>query len=310
MTRSIKKLLTTAAALSLTLPMMACASNDMPGTMTAADTVAAPIAPASGSPGLWKLADADTTIYMFGTVHLLRSETEWMTDPVRAAIASADQMVTEVDMASAQQEMQAAMPLAMLESGTLRELMSDENRAEFEAALTGLGLPVNAFDQFEPWFAALTLQSLPLMKEGFNPEAGVEAVVLENGGEGPERLALETMTEQFGFFDGLPLETQLAFLDMTAEQADEIVPMIDRIVEEWRVGDTDDLAMLVSEGMGERAVYDALLTRRNANWAEWIDGRMDQPGTVFIAVGAAHLAGDDSVQAMLAQRGITVERVQ
>jgi uncharacterized protein YbaP (TraB family) len=95
-----------------------------------------------------------------------------------------------------------------------------------------------------------------------------------------------------------------------AEGMDEVKPMLDRMVAEWAEGDADELAAIMNEGMTDPAVAEALLYSRNANWAEWIDTRLDTPGTVFIAVGAGHLAGAKSVQDYLTEKSITVTRVK
>ena len=304
MTRSIKKLLASAATLSLAIPAAACATAQEP----AAPVTAAPAATAG--PALWKVSDEDTTIYLFGTVHALKPDLQWLNPAIENAIGSADEIVTEVDMATAAQATQAAMGSAMLQGTTLRALMTDENRAEYEAALATLGVPAGTFDQFEPWFAAVTLQMLPLMKAGYDPNMGVEKVLVDAADPAVKRTALETIPQQLGFFDGLPQETQLAYLDQSAEGIAELEPMLEQMVAEWVEGDAEGLAALVQEGFSDKTMYDVLLTQRNDRWADWIVDRMAQPGTVFIAVGAGHLAGDTSVQALLSQRGVTSHRVQ
>jgi uncharacterized protein YbaP (TraB family) len=77
----------------------------------------------------------------------------------------------------------------------------------------------------------------------------------------------------------------------------------------WGAAETESLAQLMNEGMTSRTLYDALLTKRNANWAKWISAKMDKPGVTFIAVGAGHLAGPTSVQALLPAYGFTATRV-
>jgi hypothetical protein len=125
-----------------------------------------------------------------------------------------------------------------------------------------------------------------------------------------EKGALETAEFQLGIFDGMPQDAQIAFLMEAAGSMDETKPMLDRMVAEWAEGDPEALAAVMNEGMEDPAVADALLYSRNRNWAEWIDTRLDKPGTVFIAVGAGHLAGAKSVQDYLAQKGIKVSRVK
>lgn len=261
-------------------------------------------------PGLWSVSDEDTTIYLFGTVHVLRPDVDWYKPYVAEALAASDEVVTEIDMDEAAAAAMSMVQAATLPSGTtLRSLMTDENRAEYEAALTTLGLPVGSFDQFEPWFAAVNLQILPLVMAGYDPMAGVDQLVLDRAPEGATRAALETVEFQIGLFDQLPQESQLAMLDQTAENLDQAVALIDGMVGEWMAGDADDLAALMNQGLADPAVYDALLTKRNVNWAKWIEQRLDRPGTVFIAVGAGHLAGADSVQAQLESLGLKAQRL-
>jgi len=137
----------------------------------------------------------------------------------------------------------------------------------------------------------------------------VEKVLLSKVGDKP-RGALETAEFQLGIFDGMAQDAQVTFMMEAATEMDKAKPMLDRMVAEWAKGDADQLAAVMNEGMDDPKVAEALLYSRNANWAEWIDTRLDQPGTVFIAVGAGHLAGAKSVQDVLAQKGIEVTRVK
>jgi len=153
------------------------------------------------------------------------------------------------------------------------------------------------------------LSLLPLMQQGYSPDSGVEKVLLAKAGTKPQG-ALETAQFQLGIFNDMSTEAQVAFMMDAVEGMDEVKPMLDRMVAEWAEGDADELAKIMNNGMSDPAVADALLYSRNANWAEWIDTRLDEPGSVFIAVGAGHLAGAKSVQDYLAQKGITVTRVK
>lgn len=263
-------------------------------------------------PALWKIADADTTIYMFGTVHILPKDKQWMTPAIQQALTGSQSMVTEIlssEMADPAMQ-QKMMARGMLPQGqTLRGLLNAEQRATYEGALQKLGVPAAAFDQFKPWMAAMTLSILPLMKEGYNPEAGVEKVLETAAGAQVKREALETVDFQIGVFDGMPQDAQIAYLIETAEQAENIKPMIDRMVAAWAAGNKDQLADIMNEGLqGNELLADRLLYARNRNWADWIDTRLDQPGTVFMAVGAGHLAGENSVQDYLTERKVVRAR--
>lgn len=269
-------------------------------------------APAPKGPALWKVADADTTIYLFGTVHVLPKEVEWYDATIAKALEGSDILVTEIamDPESEKAMQQLVGQKGLLPAGTtLRSLLNAEQTTQYTAALAKLGAPAEAFDPLKPWLAGLTFSLAPLMQSGYDPNSGVEKVLLAKVADKPKG-ALETAEFQLGIFDGMPQEAQVAFMMEAATNMDKTKPMLDRMVAEWVKGDADALAAVMNEGMDDPKVAEALLYNRNANWAEWIDARLDQPGTVFIAVGAGHLAGAKSVQDVLASKGITVSRVK
>lgn len=271
----------------------------------------AEIAEAKG-PALWKVADDDTTIYLFGTVHALPKDVEWYGEDISNALAEADTLVTEIRMdPQSEAKMQAvAMEKSALPEGTtLRSLLDADQTAAYEAAMAKLGVPAPAFDGFEPWMAGLTLTMLPLLKQGYSPDSGVEKVLMGKVADKPMD-ALETPEFQIGIFDGLPQQKQIEFLMEAVEGIDDAKAMLDEMVAEWIKGDADALAQLMNEGLSDAEIAKALLYDRNANWTQWIVERMETPGTIFIAVGAGHLAGEKSVQDMLSKRDIEVERVQ
>ncbi len=306
---------------------------------------AEPAAAAPKGPALWKVADADTTIYLFGTVHVLPKDVEWYDATIATALEGSDILVTEIPMdpASEAAMQQMAMQKAALPAGTtLRSLLTEEQKTQYSAALNQLGGKIEAaqlaqvpaearaqyeaakaqglvpnpgemlgtqFDGMKPWMVGLTMSILPLTFEGYDPNSGVEKILLGKAGD-KQTGALETAEFQLGIFDGMPQDAQITFMMEAANGLDETKPMLDRMVAEWVEGDPDALAAVMNEGMADPKVADALLYARNRNWAEWIDTRLDQPGTVFIAVGAGHLAGAKSVQDYLAQKGIKVSRVK
>src|SRR5688572_8331112 len=296
MPMKLKRLISTAAAASLGLGSVAAQAE-------------APPAGAVPGPALWRVTDADTTIYLFGTVHALPQGKEWFDGRIERAFAAADEMITEVDVRDQSASAAAMQSAGLLPEGTsLRDMMAPDNRQQFEAALVGLGLPVEALDRMEPWLASLTMSLLPLLRQGYRTDSGVEIALSARAGE-KRRGALETVAQQIDLFDGMPMEAQLTFLDKTVEAMPEAKLSLDAMVAEWIEGDADALAALLNAELDDPVLYERLLTQRNANWAQWIEARLQQPGTVFVAVGAGHLAGADSVQRKLKRRGLKVERV-
>tara|TARA_B100000678_G_C18211284_1_gene503445 strand:+ start:361 stop:1422 length:1062 start_codon:yes stop_codon:yes gene_type:complete len=269
----------------------------------------------SGSPALWTLSDEDTTIHLFGTVHLMRPDVEWRTDEFSEKFDAADLIVLELDMES--EEGQKAVARDFMSRGfygdgrTLSGQLSEEDRTALEDAIAPLNLPLAALDPMEPWMAAVNLSVLQLQADGFDPNAGIEQVLIADAREdGKEFAFLETAGDQGAIFDNLPEDTQKTYLYETAIMLDETSRMLDQVIEEWSDGDVEGLGVLVAnpETEGGDGVYDALFVNRNAKWVPQIEDLLDEhEGTVFVAVGAGHLAGPDSVINMLRDKGYDIE---
>jgi uncharacterized protein YbaP (TraB family) len=284
---------------------------EAPASATALDPVKAAPAAKDVDPALWVIKDEDTTIYLFGSIHVLKPGLGWFDDGVKTAFDASDQLVLEmVEPPSA--EVQAMFgQLAMDQKGkALRSKMNDADRAVYEAATGKLGIPAAAFDPFEPWAAAMTLSLLAMQKSGFDPNSGVEKQLTAAANITKKPIAgLETMEFQLGVFDTLAEAEQIQFLVETAKDIDDAGATMDKMVDLWAAPDPEKLGALMNEEMTSRVLYDALLTKRNANWAKWISARMAKPGVTFIAVGAGHLAGPTSVQALLPAYGLNATRV-
>lgn len=263
-------------------------------------------------PALWKVADEDTTIYLFGTVHALPAGIPWYRGEIATAFEESKELVTEIiddDQAAVQK---AVLATAILPQGqTLRGMMTPEDKVKYEAGLAHVGMPPAAFDGVEPWFAGITLAVAPLEKEGLLPENGVESALnARSKALGQQHGALETAEYQLGLFDSLPLDVQKRFLMEVVESLPTVTADLGKMIEAWKDGDVDQVGKLLHEQDSDPAVLDVILYKRNAAWADWIRNRLDRPGSVFVAVGAGHLAGPQSVQDKLAEMGISATRVQ
>lgn len=269
-------------------------------------------ADSAADPALWVLRDADTTIYLFGTVHVLKPGLSWFDDGVKTAFDASDTLVLELVMPPDAEMQKIVADLGMHPPGKpLPDELPPVEAAKMRAALPEYGLAPDALDNADPWLAATMLSVLPLRQLGYDDKQGAE-LVLTNAAKaaGKKIEGLETARQQLGYFDALPLPAQRKLLVETIEDLPKAGSKIDQAVTAWRKGDADGLARLVNADMASAPeVTEALLVRRNRNWADWISRRMQQPGTVFVAVGAGHLAGNASVQTELARRGFKVERV-
>ena len=271
---------------------------------------AKPATPPPARPALWKVADADTTIYLFGTIHALPKGVNWFNGEVARAFNRSQELVTEI--AGAGDLKDKTLSIAMLPEGqTLRSLLAQREREAFETALANLDMPAPAFDRFEPWYAAIALSTMPLLKAGYGTEHGVEAA-LDARAKALRRphLGLETAEFQLNLFDSLPPDVQKRYLNEIVEHMPTIRQELVAIVDTWKRGDAAKLAELMNAAEDNPVLVATLITNRNRAWAEWVKTRMDKPGVVFLAVGAGHLAGAGSLQDQLRTLGFTAARVQ
>jgi uncharacterized protein YbaP (TraB family) len=274
-------------------------------------------APALAQPAMWAVKDADSTIYLFGTVHLLKPETQWKTPKLEAAIKEAEQLWLELPTTNAEQLAPQMMPLITqfglapatpLSSNLTPDEMKTLDEAAKLAGMTGAQLNI-----FRPWFAALTISTSAMVRAGYDPASGVDSKIEAAFGErGVKPNGLETPESQIKVFASMERDEELAYLRETMEEYDNAATMLDGMVDQWSRGDVAAMEQLFVTEMREASpdLYAALLPNRNANWVGQIEEMLKGKGTIFIAVGAGHLIGEDSVQAMLKARGIESVRVQ
>ena len=271
-------------------------------------------APAADGPALWRIADEDTTVWLFGTIHVLPNGFSWRNETIDAAIAESDSLVLET--VTSDDQSQAALLLMQLGMSPnlppISERIDEERLPQLAAMIARGPFPESFLSALETWAASLMLVGVTLNDLGLDPESGVEEQ-LELIFELAERpiSGLETPEQQLGFFDQLPEDAQRYFLNSVIDTPEDIREEFDAMLEAWRSGDEDQIAMTFDdELLFSDTLRETLLTRRNATWANWIAERLAEPGTVFVAVGAGHLAGNDTVQDFLEVQGIAAERVQ
>ena len=275
---------------------------------------AAPAAPApiqGEGPALWVVRDADSTLYLFGSVHVLRPTTGWASPRVEAAFDSASDIWFEI---SNPDDQAAIMPLiqqhGLSPETPLSSRLTPQENAELDAAAQAMGASAAQLQPMKPWLAALSLSVAPLIKAGYDPKSGVELVLKARAeAAGKPIHGFETIDKQIGILAGLPDDVQLVFLRETLKDYENAATKLDEMVEAWARGDVATLNRVTITEMKDAspALYQAVLVDRNNDWANQIQTLLEGSGTAFIAVGAAHLTGDDSVQAILQKRGVTVE---
>ncbi len=271
-----------------------------------------------GHPALWKMNDDDTTIYLFGTVHLLPTDLDWQNDVITQAFNASQKVFFEMDLESMESIMSVQKLVRergyLAEGENLYEKMDPEDAKNVKIALEGIGFKPDALNNLQPWNASMNLMQYYMMEEGMNPMAGVEMVLTEQAKDNGMSFGyLETGLDQMNAISGGTFEEQLdAFVD-GMEYLDMVPEVLDLMLDEWADGDVKGIGLLAAtpDTLGEsQGSYERMLVIRNRNWIPNIEAILDEPGTNFIAVGAAHLAGPDSVVLMLEEKGYDVERIQ
>lgn len=271
--------------------------------------------PADARPALWKLADADTTIFLFGTIHVLPPGMKWRDATIDAAMGKAQSLTLEAVLDTDP----GAVARVITELGSakglppLAERVPAEKRQMLATLVAKSGLPATFLDGLKTWAAAVVLTGAALDQIGLRTGAeGVEPQVSALfRAAGKPVAGLETAAQQLGYFDALPESAQRTFLASTLEDPKSARADFDRMVKAWIAGDAKAIARSFAEEPDFTPELRAsLIARRDELWADALAERLKQPGTVFVAVGAGHLVGPDSVQAMLARKGIKVSRVQ
>ncbi|HEY1124121.1 MAG TPA: TraB/GumN family protein [Sphingobium sp.] len=270
-------------------------------------------AAAPAKPALWVVKDKDTTIYLFGTIHLLRPGINWYQGPIRKAFESADTLVLEIaDNNDAAMQARIVQKALDVTGPTLTQKLPEPARAKFAQLVTDYRLPIGVIDRMKPWFAAVTLTSAPLQKLGYDRNEGVEVRLraLADAAKKPV-MGLETTEEQVGFFDSLSNDLQISLLVETINEQADVEKTLAQMIDAWVAGDPLKLSETMNKSMeDDKALQQVLLFDRNERWADWIKARLDKPGTVFIAVGAGHLAGKGSVQDALKVRRVKTKLVK
>lgn len=269
---------------------------------------------AAGAPLIWQLDGEHNTVWLMGSVHVLRADDYPLPTVYDEVYAAADTLVMELDLDDLD-------PFESQRTLTARgrigsdETLADLVGADAYAAATGkaraIGIDIDRLQGIEPWYAALTVIQLRLLELGYDPRFGVDMHYAGiAAADGKPVHGLETVDEQLAILDEMPAATQSDFLLQALDDAAAMDDEIHAILAAWKSGDA---AHLENELLGSLkafpALYEQLVVERNRRWTEAIAGLRRRPEDVLIIVGALHLVGADSVVAMLREAGFEVERL-
>jgi len=253
--------------------------------LTAASPTAAPAAP-NADPAIFVVRDADTTVYIFGTFHALDGQSEWFNDQVKDAFEQSDELVLETLVP------ETPGPVVMRQPARMPNVTPSAS------------------------FLATTRMAINAGKtQGMQVNNGADMVLRhEAEREGKSVEGLETLESQLNMFtrmpSSLPAPAPQTGTAVGATPMESLSKAMADMQSAWKRGDQTVFVRMLSQlKQASPDTYRMLFTERNGRWAVWIAGRMQTPGTVFVAVGAGHLAGQDSLLVRLAQLGIPSQRV-
>ncbi|HCK84625.1 MAG TPA: TraB/GumN family protein [Hyphomonadaceae bacterium] len=278
-------------------------------------TACAPTRAPEFAPALFVARDADSTLYLYGTIHLRESGEPWGSPAVEAALAQAEEIWTEVENSPANDERarELTLLLGMAPPGRpLSTWLKPEDRERLADAARRLGIEPQALEPMRPWLAGLTLTLAPILRAGYDPGASVDRAIDAYGDAHSKTMRwFETPAQQIGLLAELPDALQRQMLLEAIDEAEAGIESLETLSGAWERGDTQTLERELNESMRDEypEVYATLLRGRNDAWIAVLMRELEGAGVDFVAVGAAHIVGEDGLVAQLRARGVNVERV-
>ncbi|GHA95065.1 hypothetical protein GCM10009069_17580 [Algimonas arctica] len=266
------------------------------------------------APAIWRVRDEDSTLYLFGTVHLLPTGLNWQRDDMRDVFAQSGTVFFETDHTGAAglRAQALATQIGLRRDGRrLTETLDNYQSKLLEAVANNGQLDLAALDSMQPWLASEFLTLSAANAAGLSADISPdEALKSRAARAGKNVIYFETPEDQVRQIAELPEAVQLELLTETMERFDEMDDMLAAIARDWAIGDVEALeAALVAPLEGAPDGYvKAVLLDRNDVWADRLERFMQGSGTGFVAIGTAHFLGEGSLIDALEARDYDVAR--
>jgi uncharacterized protein YbaP (TraB family) len=273
--------------------------------------------PAAADPAMWKITDADSTVWLFGSIHMLAADREWRTPLFDAALAQSELVHFELILAEAAPDMARIMwELGFaVDDRQLTDYFTPEQKLRWDAAVERLGIDSAAVQKMRPWFAALNLPGLGVGADasiGLDLDTGVEMTLQSELDDARER-GLETIESQLRIIADLPdaLQVEMLFEALEGDAA-PTQAAVEELTVAWEGGDTVRVGEMIESDLGAPGspLYDRLLADRNIRWVDAVAAMLAESTDQMVVVGAGHFVGPHGLPTLLKARGIRVERVQ
>jgi len=258
---------------------------------------------------LWELHGKHNTVYLLGSIHVLRPNDYPLAPVVLDAYTHAGSLLMEVNLEEIDSEQVQAEMLAsatLPEGKTLPDVLGKQRYERAAALAHEIGVELANFDRFAPWFVAEAISELQLTQLGFQPENGVEMYFMERArNDGKSVDGLETVHDQISVFQNMSLDTQAEYLLSSLEQAHDLPKDVNSMVRAWQHGDTGWFESELQSDLGhDPDLYQSVLLARNRKWVPKIEALLNSDKNYLVIVGTGHLAGRGSVVDLLKKDGI------
>jgi uncharacterized protein YbaP (TraB family) len=258
---------------------------------------------------LWELHGKHNTVYLLGSIHVLRLRDYPLAAAVLDAYGNSKAVFMEVDLqeiGSAEVQSEMLTSAVLPEGKTLPDVLGKQRYGRADTLAHEVGVDLSTFDQFAPWFAAEAISQLQLTELGFQPESGVEMYFMERArNDGKSVAGLETVHDQISLFQNMPMDTQAEYLLSSLEQAHDLPAQVDSMVHAWQQGDTRWFENQLRSELGrDPRLYQAVLGARNRKWVPKIEALLNDDKNYLVIVGTGHLVGPGSVIELLKKDGI------
>jgi len=265
---------------------------------------------------LWQVTSGSGTVYLLGSIHLATPDLYPLADQIENAFDECPDIAVEFDITTVDE---AHLTRLMMQKGMYPQgdaLYRNIPRDLYEDAdelLEEVGADIFLFNSFEPWVVALEIESLLVMSYGYTGENGVDLYFLNRAhSEGKEIHELESAEYQINLLDGLPEHLQVILLEETVTHP-PTRENLDDMFQAWTNGDVEAFRSLADDHSTENddlvQLYQLIDDERNILMTEKIEGFLQGNECCFVVVGAAHLAGSNSIVEILQDKGYSVTQL-
>ena len=265
------------------------------------------VAQDEGQSLLWKVEkEGEAPSYVFGTIHVLPQSDFELDEKIRMALDESEELVLEMDMSDPTLQTRMMQMAAMSDGQTLDKLMSEEDYALLDKKLRKVAvIPLGQVSTYKPFMISTFLLSEYV---GSQP-ASFELALMTMASQREMPISgLESLELQMAVFDSISYKSQAEDLLEMVRDSVEMRKLFRSMIEEYKAEDMTGLYATTEDYFDSEEEMEYLLYRRNREWVETINEKFGEK-TYFIAVGAAHLGGDQGLIELLRKDGYRINAI-